>query len=87
MNIKNPEILGFADYKKKSWADARDFFVFIIAETKRFDSFGGAAAGHVCLTDTRFKAVINLAGIPFKDMLKSVIIQSLYRAIIRCTGK
>ena len=38
-------------------------------------SFGGAAAGEVCLHDNRFKAFINLDGTPFGDTVDNVIQQ------------
>lgn len=38
-------------------------------------SFGGAAAGEVCLHDSRFKAFINLDGTPFGDTVDNVIQQ------------
>lgn len=38
-------------------------------------SLGGAAAGEACLTDSRFKAFINMDGTPFGDTVNQVIRQ------------
>lgn len=38
-------------------------------------SFGGAAAGQVCLTDSRFNAFINIDGTPFGDVADHLIKQ------------
>lgn len=40
-------------------------------------SFGGATAGETCLLDSRFKACINMDGMPFGDTVNHVITQPL----------
>lgn len=47
-------------------------------------SFGGAAAGQVCLNDARFKAFINMDGTPFGDTIRNNLSQPF---LLLNTGK